>query len=66
MNKIKIIKKLTENYSLFSDYIHSLSKEEYMFSYIDKWTAGQQLDHIYRSTKPLARILVLPKFILKW
>lgn len=66
MNKIKIIEKLTENYSLFSDYIHSLSKEEYMFTYMDKWTAGQQLDHIYRSTKPLARILLLPKFIIKW
>ncbi len=66
MNKIKIIEKLKENYSLFSAYIHSLSSDEYMFSYMDKWTGGQQLDHIYRSTKPLARILLLPKFILMW
>ena len=56
MNKIRIIEKLKENYSLFSAYIHSLSSDEYMFSYMDKWTGGQQLDHIYRSTKPLARI----------
>ena len=35
------------------------------YSLDSKWTAGQQLDHIILSVTPLAKALLLPRFILK-
>jgi hypothetical protein len=67
MTKKEIITQLTQKHKLFADYISSLSDKDFTFSLNnEKWTAGQQIDHIYRSVFVLARGLrFLPKWIIK-
>jgi hypothetical protein len=61
----EIIAGLNEKVSAFNQYISSLGKEQYEFAPNDKWSAGQNLDHLVRSIKPLQWAYSLPKFILK-
>jgi hypothetical protein len=64
--KRELIKRLlSENHASFIDYINSLTKEKFLFAPQNKWTAGQQLDHIYLSAKPVALALSLPHFFLR-
>ncbi|MBK9256536.1 MAG: DinB family protein [Saprospiraceae bacterium] len=64
---IQTIKKLlTENHDSFTAYMGSLTGEEFVRSKNEKWTAGQHLEHICLSVKPVRQILSLPKFIPKW
>lgn len=63
MNKQQIANKLRENHLKFAEYISSLSEPDFMFSIENKWTAGQQLDHIIRGVSPLKTALSLPKFV---
>ena len=64
MNKPEIIEKLNENHTEFIHYIETLSEEEFIYSKNDKWSAGQQLDHIIRAVKPLTQGFILPGFVL--
>lgn len=64
--EIKTIKnKLSENHNSFVEFITSLTNEEFINCKNEKWTAGQQLEHIYLGIKPVRQILSLPKFLLK-
>lgn len=65
MDKKQIKEKLIENHQIFAEYILSLSESEFMFALDDKWTAGQQLDHIFRGVSPVKMALSLPKFVPK-
>ena len=65
MTKDEIKKALMERHTEFVTYINSLSEQNFMSSSQNKWTAGQQLDHICRSTAPLVLGLKLPAFIPK-
>lgn len=65
MNKQEIINKFVENHKAFIDYINTLDETKFTHSKDEKWTAGQQLDHIYRSVKPLTVVFALPKFMTK-
>jgi hypothetical protein len=65
MSRQQIIEKLYKNHNEFIDYLMSLPDEEFMFSYKNKWTAAQQLDHIIRCVKPLTLIFRLPKFLIR-
>jgi len=65
MERQKIIQLLKGNHSSFTDYINGLTNEAFLFTPQQKWSAGQQLDHIYLSLKPVALALSLPKFILR-
>lgn len=65
MNKYDLMGALTENHQRFSNYMNILSKSEYLYAAPGKWSAGQQLDHIIRSTKPLILAFRIPKFALK-
>ena len=64
MQKQALKNKLIENHQLFIEYIHSISNEKFEQSNNDKWTPGQQLEHILLSVKPVRQILTAPKFIL--
>ena len=61
MNKQAIIDLLIENHTSFISYINSLTTEEYSFSYQQKWTAGQQLEHIVLCVKPLVQVFSMDK-----
>jgi hypothetical protein len=65
MDKQAITDLLTNKYSLFVNYINSLTAEEYNFSYQQKWTAGQQLGHIALCVKPLVQVYSMDKPIIE-
>ena len=65
MDKQTLIKMLTENHQEFIACVDQLSTEEFSASKNDKWTAGQQLEHIYLSVKPVGLAFRLPMFLLK-
>jgi hypothetical protein len=65
MNKYEIIENLKNSYGSFINYIAYLDEGQFTKAEPDKWTAGQQLDHICRSVKPLHLALLLPSFVLK-
>ena len=61
MNKRVIIRLIVENYSSFVVYINGLTAEEYAFSNDQKWTAGQQSEHIVLCVKPLVQVFSMDK-----
>lgn len=63
MNKQQIAEKLIENHQIFADFISSLNERDFMFSLDEKWTAGQQIEHILRGVSPVKTALTLPKFV---
>lgn len=63
MDKQQIVDKLLENHQNFVNYILTLNESDFMFSANNKWTAGQQLDHILRGVAPVKMALSLPKFV---
>ncbi|MFT3912326.1 MAG: DinB family protein [Ferruginibacter sp.] len=65
MDRYKIITLLRQDHDSFISYINSLTNEAFLFSNQQKWTAGQQLDHIYLSVKPLTLALSLPHFFIR-
>jgi hypothetical protein len=65
MDKQNIIKKLTENHEEFIACVSQLSADEFSVSKNEKWTAGQQLEHILLSVKPVGLAFRLPMFLLK-
>lgn len=66
MDKAAIIAELTNKYNAFADYVAGLSEEDFLFSLNgEKWTAGQQIDHLCRSVAPLNKGLSAPEFALK-
>lgn len=65
MEKQLITEKLRVNHQNFADYVLSLTENDFMFSIDQKWTAGQQLDHILRGVSPVKMALTLPKLVPK-
>lgn len=63
-DKPQIISALNEKVDEFNNYIVSLSKEKFESSPNNKWSAGQNLDHLIRAIKPLQLAYSLPKFAL--
>ncbi len=67
MNKESIKKELSDKHNSFIDYINSLSDNDFIYkSNTTKWSAGQQLQHIYLSVRPINIALLIPKFILNF
>jgi uncharacterized damage-inducible protein DinB len=65
MNRSTLQQHLQTNHQSFTNYIGNMSDENFVKSVNNKWTPGQQLEHIYLSIKPLRMALSLPKFMLK-
>jgi len=63
--KASIIEGLSAAVDDVNNYLKGLSKEEFEFAPPEKWNAGQQLDHLIRSIKPLNLAYALPSFVLK-
>ncbi len=63
-DKPQIISSLNEKVDAFNNYILSLNKEQFESTPNGKWSAGQNLDHLIRSIKPLQLAYGLPKFAL--
>lgn len=66
MNKSEIIDTLKKKHADFITYLSGLDDVAFMYSFQnEKWTAGQQADHIYRSLMPIHLILKFPKWTIK-
>ena len=65
MTKTEIIQKLRENHFRFANSLATMSAANFDFSLAGKWTAGQQLLHIYKSIAPLTMAVGLPKLVLR-
>lgn len=66
MKKDQIKEALTSSYLNFTNNISSLTKDEFEYAPESKWSAGQQMEHLIKSTSPLSKGLSLPKFIIRY
>lgn len=64
-NKHELAAALEEKVNSFNNYVAALNKEQFETMPGGKWSAGQNLDHLIRSIKPLQLAYVMPKFLLK-
>lgn len=66
MDKAKIIEELNRKYSEFTEFVGRMPEADFVFSlHGEKWSAGQQADHLCRSLAPLNKGLKAPEFVLK-
>jgi len=56
---------LQETHNSFISYLETLTAQEFQSAKNDKWTAAQQLEHIYLSVQPVRLVFSFPKFLLK-
>ena len=63
-DKPQIIFALNEKVEAFNKYIAPLGKDQFEATPNNKWSAGQNLDHLIRAIKPLQLAYGLPKFAL--
>lgn len=66
MTKKEIISALKRSYQDFGVFLTSLSPDEYEYAPEGKWSAGQQAIHLIKSTRPVAKGLGFPKFLIKY
>lgn len=65
MKTSELQQKLKESYVHFIGTINRVSDTDFTKSVNQKWTAGQQLDHIIKSVAPVNQAFALPGFVLK-
>ena len=65
MNKEEIIRQLKERHEIFVETIDALTEDDFLFAPPEKWSAGQQVDHIYRSVATLFLAMRIPKPAIK-
>ena len=64
MDKDTILKQLQEKHLAVIDYVQSLDEQSFEYAPEGKWSAGQQLIHLFLSIKDLTMATGLPK--LAW
>ena len=64
-SKEEIIVALNEKVDAFISHISALNSQQFEMTPNEKWSAGQNLDHLIRSIQPLQLAYSLPKFMLK-
>lgn len=65
MTKQELIKAFYDNHKEMSDYINSLTDEQFVYSRNGKWTAGQQFSHVYLTLLPFPKILPSKEYIVQ-
>lgn len=63
MTKEELSANLRNDHQRFIAYIDALDQREFEFGREQKWTPGQELDHIIRSVLPISQILGNKSFI---
>ena len=64
--KEDLISEITLRYKNFKEAISALNQKNFDFSWNEKWTPGQQLEHIRKSVAPVVLAFRLPRFLLKY
>ncbi len=65
MKKQELIADFIRNHEELIRYVDRLDNLEFSYSYNNKWTAGQQLEHILRTIIPFPKVLSSKEFILE-
>lgn len=65
MDKVQIGQELIARHQDFINTIKSLSDADFQRKPGKKWTAGQQLEHIVKSVRPVEKAFALPIAVLK-
>lgn len=65
MIKTELQHQLSDRHQAFVEAVLALSEADFLFAAPNKWSAGQQLEHIYRAVRPVTLAFVLPKFVLR-
>ena len=65
LTKAQITEKLNANHNKLVEMVSGLSEADFLAAPSGTWTAGQQLEHIYKSVKPLTMAIGLPKIALR-
>lgn len=66
MDRSEIVDRLSAKYGDFVEFVSNLSETDFTFSLNgEKWTAGQQADHLCRSLAPLNQALKMPALVLR-
>lgn len=63
MNKEELILSFQQNHVEFLSFIEHLDLNDFETSVLDKWTPGQQLEHIYLCLNPIDQSLRAKEFI---
>ena len=63
MTKEALIETFCKNHEEFSSYINSLNGADFIFAAKDKWSAGQQLEHVYLCIVPFTKALASKEYI---
>lgn len=64
--KEDLISEITLRHKNFKEAISVLDQKNFDFSWNEKWTPGQQLEHIRKSVAPVVLAFRLPRFLLKY
>ncbi len=65
MKKEELVTLLQNNHAQYLTLIKQLNDEDFCYAPADKWSAGQQTDHLVKSVSPVNMAMGLPKFIPK-
>jgi hypothetical protein len=60
-----LLEQLHQNHADLIQYVENLSDEDFLYHLPEKWTAGQQLDHILTSVKIVAKSLQSKDFLIE-
>jgi hypothetical protein len=63
--KQELASALEEKVTAFNNYVAGMNRQQFEATPEGKWSAGQNLDHLIRSIRPLQLAYSLPKFILQ-
>lgn len=67
MNKLELSQLVEEKFKNINDWISTHDDEKFTYtSRLGKWTTGEHIDHLIKSTSIINQALRLPKFVLKW
>lgn len=66
MKKDQISKALITTYTDFNKALNALNSDEFEYAPEGKWSAGQQLEHLIKSTSPVIKGLNYPKFLISY
>lgn len=63
MTKQELINAFQTNHSELVDFVNSLTDDQFIYRHNDKWTAGQQLQHIYLTLLPFPKALSSKEYL---
>jgi len=63
--KESLLPALEETHQSVTDFFGSLSPESFFFRPMDGWSLAENLEHLIKSVKPVARAMRLPKVTLR-